>query len=122
MFEHESKELGKSKSSNAGGNKVPEKKNKKEGEHKKIAEMHIKKAKGGYMVTHKHEAPHHMDKHDEHHMVPVDHEGDVSGLHNHIEQHLGAMNEGESELAPGVAPAQPAAVVTPQATLPSGGQ
>lgn len=57
---------------------------------KKIKEVHIKVAKGGYHVTHHHEAHPPED-----HVVPAKHEGDLDGLHDHMEEHMGAPNPGE---------------------------
>lgn len=59
---------------------------------KKIKEMHIKFAKGGAHITHVHEHPAHPN---EEHVVAMKHEGDLDGLHDHLEHHVGAPNPGE---------------------------
>ena len=57
---------------------------------KEISEIHIKKVKGGHIVTHHHTHPSHYKS--EEHVVP-----DMDGLHEHMEDHMGMENEGESE-------------------------
>lgn len=78
--------------------------------------MHIHKAKGGHIVHHFHHPHKQGMEPDETHVVPHGPagEGDLDNLHSHIEDHMGAPNAGEGELAEGVIPgAAPAGAPAP---------
>jgi hypothetical protein len=79
---------------------------------KTVKEIHLKKAKGGFTAVHKHEPPHDEPEQDEEHVVGngPGGEGDIDPLHAHLEQHVGAPNEGEP---PEVAQGGPGAEVAP---------
>jgi hypothetical protein len=69
-----------------------------------VHSMHIHKAKNGHVVHHYHSAHHAGSEPDETHVVPQGPggEGDLDNLHAHMEDHMGAPNAGEADLAPGV--------------------
>ena len=80
--------------------------------------MHIHKAKGGHVVHHFHRPGRLLSgaEPDETHVVPYGPagEGDLDNLHAHMEDHMGAPNAGEGELAEGVIPgAAPAGGASP---------
>lgn len=68
--------------------------------------MHVHKAHGGHVVHHFHQAHKPGMEPDATHVVPHGPagEGDLDNLTAHMEQHMGAPNAGEGELAPGVVP------------------
>jgi hypothetical protein len=64
---------------------------------KEVAEMHIKKAHGGYHVTHHHTHPEHHPPED--HVVAGKDGDHMDALHSHLEEHMGEPNPGENEAA-----------------------
>ena len=108
----ESLETGKKKETKSGEKRESKVAKKKEGEKPTVHHMSIHKVKGGHIVHH-HYAPHEEGdgrKPDATHVVPngPGGEGDVDNLHNHIEEHMGAPNAGEDQMAAGAAPEAPA--------------
>ena len=108
----ESLETGKKKETKSGEKRESKAAKKKEGEKPTVHHMSIHKVQGGHIVHH-HYAPHEEGdgrKPDATHVVPngPGGEGDVDNLHNHIEDHMGAPNAGEDQMATGAAPEAPA--------------
>jgi hypothetical protein len=82
---------------------------------KEIKEMvHTKTHNGKHIVTHKHHHPEHHP--DETHALE-----DMSALHDHIEDHAGTPNEGETSDAGAGAPAQLTASPSPAAAAAGAG-
>lgn len=67
-----------------------------------IHEMHIKKAANGHEVHHFHKPVTEKGQQpDAKYVVQAKHEGDLDGLHDHMEEHMGSPNEGEEEMMAG---------------------
>jgi len=100
-FESRGLEFGEEeKKKRAAPEEEPEKepKEKKPKKARKIHQIHIRHTrehpKGpGFVVRH-----HFTEGEPEEHHVPAEHEGDLDGLHDHLEKHFGTPNEGEAAL------------------------
>ena len=117
----ESLETGKKKETKSGEKRESKATKKKEGEKPVVHHMSIHKVKGGHIVHH-HYAPHEEGdgrKPDATHVVPngPGGEGDTDNLTSHVEEHMGAPNAGEAEMAEGGAPAAPAGPAPAMANL-----
>lgn len=66
---------------------------------KEITEMHIKKAHGGFHVTHHHK----LHPPEEHVIAGEDEREAMDNLHGHMEEHMGTPNPGEAEAENGEA-------------------
>jgi hypothetical protein len=101
-FESRGLEFGKGKAAKPPKEeKEPKVKKEKKGHGRRPKEIHLRHVKGGFIAKHIHEQALPGEEHEEH-LIPAEHEGDLDGLHSHLEDAWGGPNKGESELSPEV--------------------
>jgi hypothetical protein len=95
----------KPKGEEAKGEKEPkggEKSEPKGKKHRRPKEIHLRRAEGGFIAKHIHDQAGEIGPGQDttEHLIPAEHEGDLDGLHQHLEDHWGGPNVGEKELSP----------------------